>query len=459
MPGGAALIIAAGAELIAPITIGNIPKVAGITPPTLNNSLLQQGLDGAVAFIQNGATATSAAAATETFRTKGGIISEGLGSGGVQIGQGTNLGIAGKVDAIAIGRLASATNDRSIAIGFNATCNGRADTVVVGEGAAIFQSLGMVLGAGAYGQGNDGGCYILSVGSNANVLCNGGGNSTAVGNFAVARQEDTCIGHNAQSNISTAFSNSAVVIGSSAHANKAQSINVVIGANAFADKVHCAVIGGGSNSLADDNTLVGYGIVGGAGSTKSIVMGAGASSQHASCIILGHSAVSLVANLMVIGGVNSAINVVLIGSGNNQVTPAAKLLRWTDASGADNVAGNVTWQAPLSVGAGAGAKHVFTVGQPHASDAVLQTAVAALTLDATATKIRAIFGGMVETTQDVAIVGAATTQVGSVLSIGGTQQTTVGGAGGASALPATPLGYIKCYVGNVQVVVPYYAQA
>lgn len=38
-----------------------------------------------------------------------------------------------------------------------------------------------------------------------------------------------------------------------------------------------------------------------------------------------------------------------------------------------------------------------------------------------------------------------------------TTQTTVGAAGGASALPATPTGYLTVMVGNSAVVVPYYA--
>jgi hypothetical protein len=45
------------------------------------------------------------------------------------------------------------------------------------------------------------------------------------------------------------------------------------------------------------------------------------------------------------------------------------------------------------------------------------------------------------------------------VSIGGTTATTVGAAGGASALPATPLGYIICYVGAVPVRIPYYVNA
>lgn len=38
-----------------------------------------------------------------------------------------------------------------------------------------------------------------------------------------------------------------------------------------------------------------------------------------------------------------------------------------------------------------------------------------------------------------------------------TTQTTVGSAGSASALPATPTGYLTVMVGNTPVVIPYYA--
>lgn len=38
-----------------------------------------------------------------------------------------------------------------------------------------------------------------------------------------------------------------------------------------------------------------------------------------------------------------------------------------------------------------------------------------------------------------------------------TTQTTVGAAGGATALPATPTGYITVNLGNGPVVIPYYA--
>jgi hypothetical protein len=67
--------------------------------------------------------------------------------------------------------------------------------------------------------------------------------------------------------------------------------------------------------------------------------------------------------------------------------------------------------------------------------------------------------GAVNVTAEVNITGAATSRGAGVLSLGGTQQTTVGAAGGASALPATPSGYIKIYIGATQYVIPYYAQA
>jgi hypothetical protein len=38
-----------------------------------------------------------------------------------------------------------------------------------------------------------------------------------------------------------------------------------------------------------------------------------------------------------------------------------------------------------------------------------------------------------------------------------TTQTTVGAAGAASALPATPTGYLIVNLGNGAVVIPYYA--
>jgi hypothetical protein len=55
-------------------------------------------------------------------------------------------------------------------------------------------------------------------------------------------------------------------------------------------------------------------------------------------------------------------------------------------------------------------------------------------------------------------VQGASASVGSGISIGGAVRTTVGAAGGASALPATPTGYIDWYVGSTAVGIPYYVR-
>lgn len=41
--------------------------------------------------------------------------------------------------------------------------------------------------------------------------------------------------------------------------------------------------------------------------------------------------------------------------------------------------------------------------------------------------------------------------------VGCPTQTTVGAAGGASALPATPTGYIKFVIDNTEFAIPFYA--
>jgi hypothetical protein len=45
------------------------------------------------------------------------------------------------------------------------------------------------------------------------------------------------------------------------------------------------------------------------------------------------------------------------------------------------------------------------------------------------------------------------------LEFGGDIQTTVGAAGGASALPATPLGYFEITIDGAAVVVPFYLKS
>ena len=59
----------------------------------------------------------------------------------------------------------------------------------------------------------------------------------------------------------------------------------------------------------------------------------------------------------------------------------------------------------------------------------------------------------------VTLNAVAPTAGAGQVAIGATHQTTVGAAGGASALPATPTGYLIINVAGTAMVIPYYAQA
>ena len=59
----------------------------------------------------------------------------------------------------------------------------------------------------------------------------------------------------------------------------------------------------------------------------------------------------------------------------------------------------------------------------------------------------------------VTVNAVAPTVGAGQVAIGATHQTTVGAAGGASSLPATPTGYLIINVAGTAMVIPYYAQA
>ncbi len=395
MPGGAGIIIANGAELIAPSTIGNIPKVAGITPPTLNDSILSQRADGAVQYITVGASYTSALGYAETFRTKGGIISEGLGLDTVVLGRGASAGGVGNQRGVAIGTQATTgAANQTVVIGYQANGGGQ-ECVVVGSSANTTLAAGVVIGSAAVGSGNGGGAAIVVIGNGTSARCNNSGNSTAIGNAAVAREGDTVIGHGASSNaVVGVFTNSNVVIGAFAHANISLAASVVIGAGAVADVVNAVAIGASTTAAHAGATVIGYG-------TSSI------------------SSFSLT-----IGAALSDVRTVLLGRGDTAATPAARLFRWTNASGVDNAAGHVTWRAPLSTGAAAPAKHIFEVGAAHGSDGVLQTPFTILELDGVA-------GVKIGANLDIgAGKFAVTAATGAVATVGNVALNAAGGLGG-----------------------------
>ena len=57
----------------------------------------------------------------------------------------------------------------------------------------------------------------------------------------------------------------------------------------------------------------------------------------------------------------------------------------------------------------------------------------------------------------ITISGSPPVAAPSSVSLGGTTQTTVGAAGAATSLPATPSGYLQINVAGVPYVIPYYA--
>ena len=411
MPGGAAIIIGNGAELIAVSTIGNLPKIAGLTPPTLNDSLLRQATDGAVGFINVGATAPTAAGATETFRTVGGIISQGAGTDTLIIGRGANAGGAGNQRGIAIGTLAqTGLGNEAVVIGYNAVAGGQSGVLSIGPNASVTGAVGMALGDSSVVAGGAGGAVGIAIGRNAAAKPNAAGYSLALGDAATAWEGDTVIGHAASSNQHNAFANYNVVIGQQAHVNvTVNAKSTVIGAQAYADVLQAVAIGRGAFTVTPYSVVIGESSGNTAPGTYAIIVGQNSGSNHAANILLGHGAASFIANAFVVGGTNTDITTVMIGSTNLAATPPARTFRWTNAKGADNAAGDVTWIAPRSTGAATGAKHIFQVGQPGASSSTLQTAVTALTLDSSSTLIRANFG------TSIIQMGAAPPTGGAVL--------------------------------------------
>lgn len=68
-------------------------------------------------------------------------------------------------------------------------------------------------------------------------------------------------------------------------------------------------------------------------------------------------------------------------------------------------------------------------------------------------------GNTLEVNGPISFAGNVVSVAASNIAIGGQVQSTVGAAGGASALPATPLGYIIIKVASTDAVIPYYVKA
>lgn len=362
MPGAPrSIFVGGGIQPGAPFTLNSFLYVSNITPPTASTSVARVATDGAVTYVAIGAGYVASPGAAELFRTKNGIISEGTATDSVVMGRGASAGGAvGR--SIALGTLANAANSNNIAIGYNASTGGTADTIAIGAGCALVNAGGLVFGTSAYGQGNAGGAMVVSIGPLANAQASnaGGQDSLAIGWLAIARTYDTVIGNNAQSNVQSVFGNANTVVGRNSTSNVAQGANTVIGASNTASAQFVVIVGQGSSASAAAN--------------RALIFGSGNAATHSHVVLVGHGAPSFQANTAVLGGTDTIINTVVIGSGNTMAAPAAKTLRWTNATGVDNAAGNVTFVAPLSTGAATEATFSIAVGTVQAAGATQHVA-------------------------------------------------------------------------------------
>lgn len=129
-----------------------------------------------------------------------------------------------------------------------------------------------------------------------------------------------------------------------------------------------------------------------------------------------------------------------------------------DTSGNVGVGATPSYRLDAQVGAGSG--NIFRAGQTSVSNGyTITTNGTALThawANAGTNTMTLDTSGNLALASGYMRVAGASAGAASTTTIGNTTATTVGAAGGASALPATPLGYIIAHVGTTQVKIPYY---
>lgn len=402
------LIVQNGINAGTPFVLNHLVKVTNVGPPAELSTIDPQGLTDSVSGVayvvvpDASGTLVTVTNAQETFRVQGGAIIQGSGVGSVQIGQGALATIA---NGVAIGPSAVCSTIASVVVGPSATNGGNAG-VVIGSTAALSNSSGVAVGAGAVVSGNAGGASGIAIGTAASAAGSGAGGGThiAIGTNATAKAEDVVIGGNASSNQQSTLGVGSVVIGTSATANIAGGsvFCVVIGWNAVSTQKLATVLGSGAVATAASGQTRAIVIGSGASATATdaIVIGGGSALTTAS-IALGASAVDLGAKFLQLGAPGTPIETVVIGAGGTIASPAAKLIRFTNASGTNNPAGDVSLQAALSTGnATPGRVLVYIGAQVAGSSATLQTASLALTFS------HSTGGGHVATFTGALVTGA-----------------------------------------------------
>lgn len=366
-------IVGAGANLVPITTAGSIPKVVDVGPPgALNDSIMRQWADAAVQVIAVGPTNVRAGVgATETFRLDGGFISEGAGADSVVIGRAasaTQTGViaiglsalASGADTLSIGSGSRSTSQGNVALGFDAEATAGI-CIAIGSGSRAQTANSIAIGQSASANGGGGTGMAMAIGYLA-VAGNGGvANyaSIAIGNSANAARGGIAIGLGALAEGTTATTSGNLALGHGAQARNNNGQNIVIGSN--------TTIGSGATAATNCVVIGTLNSLAGAAINRVVVIG----SQFT---------VPNVANTAWFGTPGTNLQTLVFGAGDILAGTAARTIRFTNADGNNDVAGNVTFIAARSTGNVAGASFLFQFGVPVASGATLHTLHTGLTL-------------------------------------------------------------------------------
>lgn len=344
-----AIIVGGGVAFGSPVVLDYLLKVENVSPPLINDSLLrdQPAVGGDVRHIVVGVTDGDARGATptETFRTRGGIMSTYPGRlASVVLGEAAvvTMGV-GVAPAVAIGYSASAggNNRGSVCIGYQANDTNGSDSVVVGGGALGAGGNVVVIGDAAVGQGGQ----VVVIGSGAISLNAAGSGQVVIGPGAVNKSANaTCIGLNAQ----TGTSNSdlgAIAIGSGAICQGGRSL--ALGYNA-------QILQNGANS---ESMAIGSSATVNNPNTNALAIGPNTTANHSNCILLGERIASDFARQFKVGfgagGVATLpIYGVFIGGPDTYAGYEGITYRHVNGSGADNSVGPLQFVSPRGTGNG-----------------------------------------------------------------------------------------------------------
>lgn len=369
------IIVGGGISAGGTFALGYMLYVTNVNPPQASSTIPVVATDGSVTYIgwpNSAGTYPSVTGATETLRVLGGMIVEGTGgSGSVAIGKGATVrnGIA---DQIVIGRAATAASvapTGAVVIGAASNGTGGASVIVgrnSGSGSAN-PVAGIFLGDTAQASGNGGGVNVVVIGDNAlAVLGNvGGGGCILIGfSSSTAHSASVTIGRGAQSSFSSSSGQNTVTIGDGATSTVAGT----------------TVVGGAASTTQTGSVVIGSGASATTAGTGSVVIGQLSASAASQQIIIGASGASIGANTAQIGTPSTVITTFVLGEGNTKATPGARTLRFTNGTGTDNAAGNLTIVAPRSTGSATPATIIFQTGTVGSTGTTLQTATTVMIL-------------------------------------------------------------------------------